>query len=230
MNTLFKFISFNVICAMFAFPLFVASATEVPVPMPGSGNTVGPTGVNLTTVNGGTDSVTWTLSQSGNTYTYIYNLSMTNVLAAINTVALSMGSAVTASELSSSVTFSGPETITTATDASLQHLPASIFGILFLVGNQPLTITITTNQAPIWGNIFFGGHIRQTCGVNGCPPPAYADAWNSGFTTQPPILGGSDWLPVPGSLTAPEPSTYLLLGSALVIPFFLRRLKLQKNQ
>jgi|688.fasta_scaffold70304_3 hypothetical protein len=227
MNRLFKFISFNVTCAMFAFPMFVASATEVPVPMPGSGNTVGPTSVNLTTINGGTDSVTWTLSQSGNTFTYVYNLSMTNVLAAINTVVLSTGSAVTSSELSANLGFAGPETITTATDPFLKDLPASTFGILFSGGVTK--ITITTNQAPIWGNIFFSGQIRQTCGKNGCPPVQYASAYNNGFTTQPPILGGADWLPVPGSLTAPEPSTYLLLGSALVIPFFLRRFKTTKE-
>lgn len=240
MNTI-KFNFFKVLLAtLFIIPM-LTQAAEISVPYPGSGNSSSGT-VSLTQTNSPGSynaSVNWNLQQTGNLFIYTYNLhggfiirgNRTDppITATIQNVALQTGAGVIASELlNANHSFGGPQTLTSTTLAGFANLPSSIFGIDYSVNGNDVTLSFQSYQAPIWGNIFFSGEVTGGVAVT-CPPQGctkdYAYAYNLNFNT-PPTAGLSSyagWVVVPGSITTPEPPTYLILAAALLAVIFFKR-------
>jgi|694.fasta_scaffold08073_14 hypothetical protein len=178
--------------------------------------------------HGITPTLTWSITQTGNTYSYLYTFS--DAAPLLNAI-FQVGSAVTASEIqNANHAFVGPQTFTRGTDFK-QGLPGPIFGIAFEgVRNTTITYSFTSTQAPTWGN-FYGTSIAGGCQING-PCPVFDFAFNSQFSNTP-LEGQSSyngWVPVPGSLAAPEPSAWLILGSNLLILSLLVAFKKRRNE
>lgn len=220
MINIFKSITFFTV--LFALTAFNLSAAEVGVPSPTTGSYTNGTG--MTSSPGGyTPTLTWNITRSGDVFTYIYTLSDPTEFT--NGFVLQVGSAVVASEIvGANHTFTAPATITFNKLNYLQGLPASVFGIQFTgLNNKNLTFSFTTKQAPIWGNVYAGAEITTRLGTT-------VDwTYNSLYTTSPTDgrISYVGWVPVPGSITVPEPGILLLLGSTFAAAIVSKR-KMQK--
>lgn len=248
MNILIKQISINLL----VFTFFTASlfAAEIQAPYSGSGT------VNITQSNSPGSynaSLTWNISQAqGGMFTYIYTLKGGFVIrngrdppyvAGIDNIALQTGASIVASQiLNSNYSFAGPQSITSSL-TGFKNIPSSIFGIDFtgVIGTtnaggvETVTLQFNSYQAPIWGNLFYSGKVTGGQAVT-CPPNVdctkYAFAYNSNFNTAPTsgLSSYASWVPVPGSITVPEPSMYLLLASALAGVFFFNYFRTKKTK
>lgn len=205
MNNIVKLSKAFLLSVLFLFPAFILADVSVPYPATGSaapGNGVFSNNLDVT--------LSWNITKTGNIFSYIYNINAPDKVE-LTSFILQTGSNVIPSDITnSSLAFNGPQTNNPST--TNPGLPASIFGIALNANPKaPFTYSFNTTLAPIWGNFY-----AARCNGANCNNPRWA--YNTNFTT-PPTAGSSSyvgWVPVPGNLSVPEPSTVLIIGSIIV--------------
>ncbi len=171
-------------------------------------------------------SLDWNITQSGNTFHYTYTIDVPRkdpshfiLELSDNVTPQNFDSLFSNFELTGTGgSITGPGTF--GPGPSNPDIPGDIYGIkIDFSGDStlPYILEFDSLKAPMWGD-FYAKDGRS----GGIPATAY----NNGFGTDPTLatLDFTNWIAVPDTLVAvPEPQTYLLLGSSLLLGFVLRR-------
>ena len=175
-------------------------------------------------------SLSWTiLPETASLYRYTYTFA-NFVPPAISHFILELSDNCTATGECFRSTSSNIEFGTFGPQASNPNFPAgqSIKGVKFEFGSAtPAIYTFLSNRIPVWGNFYIKGGSNNDTGNN------FGRAYNnalalSGFNSEivTDFIARPDTIRIPSNETGiPEPATYALIGSALVIVAMLRRRK-----
>lgn len=170
--------------------------------------------------------ISWNITQTGSTYSYIYTLSNASgggLSKGVDSFILELNPNITSSNLSKVITdsntsISGSPKIYTSKDG---YLPGSVYGIEFNVNSSSTaTISFTSTNAPVWGSFYADN------GSKGLFSRGYA--YNTAFGSDPTASTKDfgNWIPSVGGSTAvlaPEPSTMLILGTTLVAAVYFHK-------
>lgn len=226
MNTLIK-ISRFLLLSLSLFPAFIFADVFVPYPASGSIS-----GGNLTTVGISSPSLTWNITRTGDLFNYSYTFSEAPNGFLVTTFVFQTGSSAVSSNFSSpSIPIAGVATINKDNGGTPVHpgLPANIYGIVLNRVAAPInknffTFSFTSPLAPMWGNVY--AENVSGCIPTGCSTNNYT--YNKNFLVAP-VAGSASyagWVPVPSNMIVPEPSTVILLGTAITAIFYSKRRKL----
>lgn len=160
--------------------------------------------------------ISWNITQgSGPLYTYNYTLSAENGGAlplAVVQFYLQVSTLVTPSNVNTMISGASPSI------SSVSNAPISPNGLSYFISSTNPTFTFTTSLVPMWGDFFT---LSRTATSNGTTQNAnYSIGDPTSSTTN-----FSGWIPVPGIQT-PEPMTWLILGSTLLMAFWIKHRRL----
>ena len=140
-------------------------------------------------------------------YTYEYRLRTYADANPVKNLLIQLSDGTTVGNISTSSVAGGTVTNSTGTftSADLFRLPASIYGINFVVPygtNQDFSVKFDSPNAPVWGDFFASSHCFDKCGDNPGIEPGFA---NLGFAYNNRAL--SFYIPRPdggGATSVPE--------------------------
>lgn len=202
-----------------------AHAADV-APADYSGSRTTPTGITGTAAWGKVPgyTVSWDISQSGNIFHYVYDISVPS--KDISHTILELSDNITQDNINSlifnfRVNGSSKSTPTprlfSPSDPGNSNpgLPSDIYGIKIDMTSTKQKVAFDSLRAPMWGDIY---------SKDGVDKGVFVYAFNTGFGTDPIGNDYSKWIAVPDTkhIRVPEPATYLLLISCLAIALFLR--------
>lgn len=179
--------------ALIAMPL-AANAVVIPVsPIPSSGSSNG---------------LNWNITQSGNMYTYTYTMGVSANSATLGIGAFSSVGLTNAN-------FANYVTMLSGSSSGAGQFDTHFFGVSFnpisVVGGQ---VQFLTSIAPIWGSDF----------INTTSPTNHFQNANYGVDTPVGTSNFTGWVPVIGNIAtaAPEPGTWMLMGTGLMAILLLK--------
>ncbi len=153
--------------------------------------------------------INWDISQDSGIWTYRYTINVTRK---------------DPSHFILEVTEDGnPFNILTGTDAIIEGpqiwnlspsnplMPNDIYGIKFDFGGDPVTYTIVTDRAPVYG-VFYAKDGKDSCG----PVVAWSNALNFGDYKSNETLTPTDFIVRPDGTEVPIPGALWFLGSGLM--------------
>lgn len=191
MNTFFNKI-LGILAVFICFINPVSLSADFPVP---NTNWIG-TNVQqpLTTMN-----LSWNISLNSGVYTYLY--SITGSASLPNELVLEVNPSYTNQNLSSLITHLTAGVNMSVITATAHNEPTLTYIDFTNLGNS---LSFQTLSAPVWGSFQVFDNLGNT-GFNA----------NAGIPPTASTANGSNYVPTVG-LAAPEPKTWLLMGSALL--------------
>lgn len=202
-----------------------AQAADV-APADYSGSRTTPTGITGTAAWGKVPGymVSWEITQSGNVFHYVYDISVPSKDISHTILELSdninkdnISSLIYNFKVNGSSTSTPSPTLFSPSDPGNSNpgLPSDIYGIKIEMNDTSEKISFDSLRAPMWGDIY---------SKDGKDGGIFVYAYNTGFGTDPIGKDYSKWIAVPDTkqIRVPEPATYLLLISSLAIALFLR--------
>lgn len=158
--------------------------------------------------------ITWHITNEKEGYSYIYTIDGKGRDNA-STFILQLNPDITPENVSTLITDSSVPIVAAAVTfkpgSAYAGLPGEIYGIQFATSSKDATtISFTSAYAPVWGSFYADAGSKSS-----------SYAYNEAFGSSPKAGSKdfSNWVPTVGGapgVIAPEPSTMLLLGSALV--------------
>lgn len=206
----------------------LSAATPVN-PVDYTGLRTGGTGVTGTTPwsNPGVFQLGWNISQAGPLFHYAYSLNISEKNPSHILIELSdsitpenMNTVITNMQLNGSPISDPVPTLFSPSDPGNSNpgLPGNLYGmkINFPVGSDSWLLTFDSTRQPVWGDFY---------SKDGKSGDHFVYAYNTGFGIDPPagLLSYVPWIPTPDThdVPVPEPSTYLLLMTALGLGAFM---------
>ena len=167
----------------------------------------------------------WNISQAGPLFHYAYSLNISEKNPSHILLELSdsitpenMNSVITNMQLNGSSIANPVPTLFDPPSPSNPGLPGPLYGmkIDFPFGSTSWLLTFDSTRQPVWGDFYS----KDGTGAEG-----FVYAYNTGFGIDPPagLLSYVPWIPTPDThdVPVPEPSTYLLLMTALGLGAFI---------